>query len=44
MKAAIAKMFNAKVNVQAYKINIYQKGGHFKQHVDTPTHGASMLG
>lgn len=33
-----------KVDLYFHKLNIYEEGGHFKPHVDTPRHGSDMLG
>ena len=41
------KFYPQKVRVEPYKINIYVKGGHFKEHRDTPSKnlvGTFLLG
>lgn len=42
---AIQKMLtNQKVSILCHKLNIYEEGGMFKPHVDTPRAGCKMLG
>lgn len=33
---------SAKITLVLHKLNMYQTGGHFQRHVDTPTHDASL--
>lgn len=41
---AVHDMFGAGVEVQAYRLNLYWRGGHFEEHVDTPVEASRVIG